>query len=67
MSRCIVRADQTIDNLHNDTPDPFAILQRARTFTSVTRTSRPGLSSEELETVALCTVVAASEIKAVSK
>lgn len=45
--------------------DPFAILQRARSFTSVIRTTRPGLTSEELETVALCTVVAASELKAV--
>lgn len=99
MRKCVVRADESVDNVdldhtqqvgqhadtsthhrsihpssplpHHDHPhtkqvmDPFAILQRARGFTSVIRTTRPGLTSEELETVALCTVVAASELKAV--
>lgn len=63
MRNCVVRADTTLDN-PEETTDPLSILKRARTFTSVTRTTRPGLTSEELETVALCTVVAASELNA---
>ena len=63
--RSLPRNTPNSQNKLQQVMDPFAILQRARSFTSVIRTTRPGLTSEELETVALCTVVAASELKAV--
>lgn len=64
MSKCIVRADKTLDALEH-TDDPIKIFQRSRLMRARPKND-PSLS-EELETVALCAVVAASEIHAVRR
>lgn len=64
MSKCIVKADQTLDTLeHLD--DPIKIFERSRLVRSRPKND-PSLS-QELETVALSAVVSASDVKAVSQ
>jgi hypothetical protein len=65
MTKCIVRADKIIDDIQATITDPIAVLKRAGRVLTTAKYNDP-LSSTELESVALCTVVAAAEVHAVS-